>query len=159
MIKTMNGRKKIYIKTFGGFDVYVNERMIYFPNVKAKELLAYLVDQKGEEKDLLQISQTLYEDTNADDALNAARVSFHRLKKILEEYGVDYIILNVKKKNRRGVYKLIEDEVECDYYEFTNCQKFHFFHGAYMPEYSWAEYTQASLMNYFNRTSPKTVYG
>ena len=30
----------IFIKTFDGFDVYVNGKMVYFPSSKAKEMLA-----------------------------------------------------------------------------------------------------------------------
>lgn len=121
--------------------------MIYFPNTKAKELLAYLVDQRGAEKDLLQISEVLYEDANTENALNAARVSYHRLKKILQEYEIDCIILNVKRKNKRCAYSLVEYMVECDYYNLGKRHNNQMFHGAYMPEYSWAEYTQAALVN------------
>ena len=37
----------IHIKTFGAFDVYVDDRPISFKLAKAKELLAYLVDKQG----------------------------------------------------------------------------------------------------------------
>ena len=38
---------KIFVKTFDGFDVYVNGRLIYFPSSKAKEMLAVLVEKRG----------------------------------------------------------------------------------------------------------------
>ena len=45
----MNQREEmdIFIKTFGGFDVFVNRERIYFSSEKAKEMLAILVDRRG----------------------------------------------------------------------------------------------------------------
>ena len=34
---------KVYVKTFGGFDLYYQGELIYFSSSKAKELLAILV--------------------------------------------------------------------------------------------------------------------
>ena len=46
-----DGRKvknvDIFIKTFDGFDVYVNGKMVYFPSSKAKEMLAIMVEKRG----------------------------------------------------------------------------------------------------------------
>lgn len=36
--------ERIFVKTFDGFDVYVNGKLIYFPSSKAKEMLAVLVE-------------------------------------------------------------------------------------------------------------------
>ena len=38
---------KVYVKTFGGFDLYYRGELIYFSSSKAKELLAVLVDWRG----------------------------------------------------------------------------------------------------------------
>ena len=45
---------KIFVKTFDGFDVYVNGRLIYFPSSKAKEMLAVLVEKRGSSVSLSQ---------------------------------------------------------------------------------------------------------
>ena len=34
------GERRVYVKTFDGFDVYVDGRIVYFPSGKAKEMLA-----------------------------------------------------------------------------------------------------------------------
>ena len=47
---------KIFVKTFDGFDVYVNGRLIYFPSSKAKEMLAVLVEKKGKNEGLSQVA-------------------------------------------------------------------------------------------------------
>ena len=41
------GNVTIFIKTFDGFDVYVNGKMVYFPSSKAKEMLAIMVEKRG----------------------------------------------------------------------------------------------------------------
>ena len=52
---------KIFVKTFDGFDVYVNGRLIYFPSSKAKEMLAVLVEKRGSSVSLSQMTYLLYE--------------------------------------------------------------------------------------------------
>ena len=39
--------KRIRATTFGNFDVFVDDVMVKFPNARAKELLAYLIDRRG----------------------------------------------------------------------------------------------------------------
>ncbi|MCQ2355388.1 MAG: response regulator, partial [Clostridia bacterium] len=39
--------KKIRVKCFGDFEVYVGEKLLNFSRVKSKEVFAYLVDRKG----------------------------------------------------------------------------------------------------------------
>ena len=51
--------EKVYIKTFGGFDLYYRGKEIDFSNAKAKELLAVLVDQGGREVSLHEMAQIL----------------------------------------------------------------------------------------------------
>ena len=51
----------IFIKTFDGFDVYVNGKMVYFPSSKAKEMLAIMVEKRGSSVSLSQMTYLLYE--------------------------------------------------------------------------------------------------
>ena len=39
--------KRVYFRTFGRFDMFVDGRAVYFENAKAKELLALCVDRRG----------------------------------------------------------------------------------------------------------------
>ena len=39
--------KKIRVKCFGDFEVYVGEKLLNFSRVKSKEVFAYLIDRKG----------------------------------------------------------------------------------------------------------------
>ena len=49
----------IFIKTFDGFDVYVNGKMLYFPSSKAKEMLAIMVEKRGSSVSLSQMTYLL----------------------------------------------------------------------------------------------------
>ena len=40
-------KKRVQIRTFGRFDVFIDEKVVIFKNTKAKELLALCVDRKG----------------------------------------------------------------------------------------------------------------
>lgn len=38
---------RVEVRTFGGFDLYVNGRLVTFLKARCKELLAFLVDKQG----------------------------------------------------------------------------------------------------------------
>ena len=40
-------KKRVYIRTFGRFDLFIDGKAVYFSNTKAKELLALCVDHRG----------------------------------------------------------------------------------------------------------------
>ena len=46
----------VEIRTFGGFDVFADGRMVTFKQKKCKELLAVLVDKEGEGMSRAEIS-------------------------------------------------------------------------------------------------------
>lgn len=54
--------RRIQIKTFGGFDLYVDGRPVTFGRTKAKELLACLVDRRGLSVTTGEACAVLFED-------------------------------------------------------------------------------------------------
>ena len=70
----------IFIKTFDGFDVYVNGKMLYFPSSKAKEMLAIMVEKRGSSVSLSQMTYLLYENIEERTAKNNLRVVYYRLR-------------------------------------------------------------------------------
>lgn len=64
--------EKVYIKTFGGFDLYYRGKEIDFSNAKAKELLAVLVDQGGREISLHEMAQILSDGEDDETARQAS---------------------------------------------------------------------------------------
>lgn len=142
MYKNISG--KVYIKTFDGFDLYQDGKMVYFSSAKAKELLAFLVDRKGRFVPLSQLAENLFE--NEKDIRKAKRLvhtAFNRLTKTLKSYEIEDIL-----KRGRGVYAVDCSRILCDSYEMEARTEgsSNFFLGEYMPEYSWAEVTLSNLL-------------
>ena len=134
----MNQREEmdIFIKTFGGFDVFVNRERIYFSSEKAKEMLAILVDRRGSSVTLSQMAWLLYEQSPEQIAKNNLRVIYYRLKKILKDWGIENILIK-----KRGSYAVNAGSFTCDLYEFIEGSPafVHSFLGNYMPGYAWGK--------------------
>lgn len=140
---------KVYVKTFGGFDLYYKGELIYFSNGKAKELLAVLVDWRGKAVTLSHLAGLL-SDGERDEAAakQAVHLAWHRLKQTLKQYGIEKIVIK-----GRGTYAINKDKIVCDSYDMVRQVKgaSNYFVGEYMPEYSWAEVTLSSLIrDYFD---------
>ena len=101
--------EKVYIKTFGGFDLYYRGKEIDFSNAKAKELLAVLVDQGGREISLHEMAQILSDGEDDETARQAVHVAWSRLKKTLVSYGLGDIV-----RKGRGFYALNRRRIRCD---------------------------------------------
>jgi len=136
---------KIYIRTFGYFDVFVDEKPIAFRNKKSKELFALLVDRRGGYVSSEEAISFLWE----EEAVNSVTLSRYRkvalrLKNILEEYGISNIVDAVDGKRR-----IVLEKVQCDLYDYLS-EKEEFsqlFKGSYLTNYSWGENTLGELIN------------
>ena len=142
------GNVTIFIKTFDGFDVYVDGKMVYFPSSKAKEMLAIMVEKRGSSVSLSQMTYLLYENVKESTAKNNLRVVFYRLRMSLMEYGIEQILIK-----KRGSYAVDTGQFVCDFYEFIkgNPEFISLFSGSYMPEYFWAEDMLPYLKNLYRK--------
>lgn len=136
-------QKKIVIRTFGYFDVFVNDNPIAFRNKKAKELLALLVDRRGGYVSSEEAIGFLWE----NEAVNSVTLSRYRkealrLKNTLEEYGISSIMESVDGKRR-----IIPERVQCDLFDYLSGKNTSAFKGSYLTNYSWAEKTLGELLN------------
>ena len=137
---------KVFIKTFGYFDVFVDGAPIMFRSGKAKELLALLVDRQGGTVNTEQIICTLWEDRPNDEATqNLCCKTAKTLKQELKKYGVEEMLVV-----NRSMKRVNTEFFTCDLYELlkeeTLAKKQ--FVGDYMLEYSWAEERMAALSKY-----------
>ena len=136
---------KVTIRTFGYFDIFVNDKPIAFRNKKAKELLALLVDRRGGYVTSEQAIGYLWENEPASTVTLARyRKEALRLKNTLEEFGIGHILESVDGKRR-----IIPEHVDCDLYgylagkeEYTGA-----FKGSYLTDYGWGEMTLGELMS------------
>ena len=134
-------RSRVFVRTFGFFDVFVDGMPIYFRGAQAKELMALLVDRRGGLLSPEEAISRLWEDAPADKTTLARyRKVAMRLKQSLEEAGIADII-----ESRNGRRRCLPDRFRCDYYNFLEDSGDRSFTGAYMSNYSWGEGTLAEL--------------
>ena len=118
--------KRIVIRTFGYFDIFVDGETIPFSCKKAKELLALLVDSTEKRiKDKF-------------------RKVVKELRRTLNAYGIERVLHRVNQESR-----IRTEHVECDLYDYLEDEEKHkkLFKGVYMTNYSWAENTLGTLLN------------
>lgn len=135
--------KKVFIQTFGGFEVFVDGKSVLFKRTKAKELLAYLVDRKGCGVTTKEACAILFEDTPYDQAQkNYFQTIVAELKNTLKQAGVQ----NILQKSRNNL-AINPDAFDCDYYRFMqgDVAAINQYRGDYLLNYSWAEFSVGGL--------------
>ncbi|MPM53665.1 hypothetical protein SDC9_100434 [bioreactor metagenome] len=138
-------RKRIFFRTFGNFDVFIDGKPVPFSSAKAKELLALLVDRKGGILTSEEAFSYLWEDKQYDSSSQSLyRKVIQRLKENLKSSGIEDILLRTKDGRC-----LDRDMFDCDYYRFLNgdADAVKSFTGEYMTNYSWGEFTLAGLIS------------
>lgn len=141
-VKTPGSR--VRIRTFGYFDVFVDDKPIAFRNEKSKELFALLVDRRGGFVSSEEAISFLWEEEPVNSVTLARyRKVALRLKNILEEYGISDIVESVNGKRR-----IVAGRVQCDLYDYLSGQEEYaqLFKGSYLTNYSWGENTLAELI-------------
>lgn len=139
-------KKRIVARTFGYFDLFVDEKPVMFKSAKAKELLAILVDRQGGTVTTDQIIGTLWEDRPNDvSTQNLCCKICKTLQKELDDNGIGDMLITA-----RGVRSIDTSKFECDLYKLLNGNKnvADRYIGEYMMEYSWAEDRAALLDRY-----------
>lgn len=138
-------KKRIFVKAFGNFDVFVDGLPIEFPSTKAKELLAYLVDRNGNVVYSEEGFCLLWEDRCFDkSSASSYRKVLSRLNKALSGAGA-LDMLHIMSRGRA----INKNAVDCDYFSFLEGepQVISNWNGEYMTNYSWGEYTLANLLS------------
>lgn len=134
---------RIHIKTFGAFDVFVDDRPISFKLAKAKEILAYLVDKQGSGVTRAEIFAAVWEDLQYDRRMQKQLdVYIRSLRETLQEYDVSEIM-----EMEKGVLRVRTDTFICDAYLFFSGDSdvINSYRGEYMSSYSWASMTEGIL--------------
>lgn len=133
----------IEIRTFGGFDIYVDGQLVRFGRAKSKELLAYLVDHRGLSVTTGEAYAALFEDAeNTLSGKSYFRTILHEMINTLKKANADEILLK-----GRNSYAIIPEKFDCDYYRFLQGDPIavNAFQNDYMLSYSWAEIRNAEL--------------
>lgn len=140
--------QRVFAKTFGHFDLYVNGQPIMFRSAKAKELLALLIDREGGTVNSDQIIGTLWEDRpNDENTQNLCSKIVRTLKKELSDYQIEDLLIT-----NRGIRRIDKNKLECDLYQLLagDEKAAGNYLGEYMVDYSWAESRMASLEKFLS---------
>lgn len=142
----LSSKPKIVVKTFGYFDVFVEEKPIYFSSSKSKELLALLVDRSGGSVSTENAITMLWPDRDYDETVQSLfRKVLKSLRVALSDAGISEMLIDVR--NQRSVDT---SKFDCDYYRYVKNGKSEAdYRGEYMTGYDWAQNTR----NYLNRLS------
>lgn len=131
-------KPRVRFQCFGNFEVFCDEKPVEFHFRRTKELLAYLVDRNGASCTAQQVLAAAFEDS-------ISRVYLYQLRgdlmQTLETLGVSDII-----DEARGSVAIRRDRVACDYYDYLD-GKTDRKPTEYMTQYSFGEYTLATLLN------------
>lgn len=135
--------RNVEIVTFGQFDLFVNDKPIFFRSSKSKELLAYLVDRRGGTVSTGLGISILWE--NKPYSVSS-RSLYYKVVKSLEEALAEADISHIIIKTKHEIC-LNKNYVECDYYRYLRDKGRHrdLFKGEYMSQYSWGEETLATI--------------
>lgn len=135
--------KKITVKTFGYFDVFVNEKPVFFSSAKSKEFLALLVDRQGGSVSTEQAIAALWPDREYDESVQSLfRKILKSLRTALADAGISDIFIDVR--NQRSVDT---KKFTCDLYTFLENPRANVdtFRGEYMEGYAFARSTAAKI--------------
>ena len=132
-------RNRMRVQTFGNFEVFMDGKPISFKYNKTKEILAYLVDRKGAMCTFAELQAVIFEDSYGHESYMK---SLRRdLLETLESIGCSDAVAQ-----QRGKLGIVPDHLDCDYYDWCDGKRLGIlWHGEYMAQYSWSEYTAGML--------------
>ena len=132
-------RKRIYVQTFGGFNIFCDGKPLTFKRTKAKELFAILVDRRGSPVYTEEGSALVFE----GKPFNATQKSYYRILAAelisgLQRAGIEDIIIKT-----HDCMSVDIKAFECDAYQFLkgDPEAIAKYNGDYMSCYKWAEYS------------------
>ncbi|MBQ6505510.1 MAG: response regulator [Flexilinea sp.] len=134
----------LWVRCFGTFEVFYNQKPLLFGRKKTRELFAYLIDREGGVCTAEEIITDLWEgETDMTAGKDRLRHLVGDLRNTLSSIGMDDILVR-----RSGCLAILRDKVDCDYYRMKdgNMEALNSFAGEYMTQYSWAEATTGQLV-------------
>ncbi len=131
-----DGTKKLNVKCFGNFEVFVDDKAINFSRQKGKELFAYLVCLKGASATRGEICANLFEESNEKKSFEHLKKAVQSLKKDLSTYHFEDVLVH-----SRNAYSVNTNLIKCDYYDYLdrNPEAKKLYRGEFVKQYSWAE--------------------
>lgn len=142
LIARQNAR--IFVQTFGGFDVFIGQTAVMFRNAKAKELFALCIDRRGGTVSIYEAIDHLWPDRSCDEKTKRLyRKAVAAIHATFRSYGVPELFRSV-----RGGCMACISGIKCDYYSFLDqpLQYLPRLSGEYMKDYEWSEKTMGQIV-------------
>lgn len=140
---TSKPAKRVFIRTFGNFEVFVDGHPVRIHRSKSKEILAFLVDKRSTGVTTAELEAGIWEDADGGKDRRAyIHVLITGIRRAMEAVGVDNLLI------RNGSEISLNDDVfDCDLYQLLDGdpKARQQYTGQYLPRYSWAETTAAYL--------------
>lgn len=123
--------KRMTVKCFGNFEVFVDGNPLKFQRSKSKELFAYLVDREGATANINELNAVLWE----EDHKSYLRNLIADIQQTLKAVGCSDVFFK-----RHNECCIDPNKIECDAYEYkrNNPDAVRAYRGEYMIQYSWA---------------------
>ena len=121
----------LFVRTFDGFDCFVDGKIVNFSSAKAKELFALLVAYNGNSLTMTDAINHLWENANVEKAKVLYRNAVFRLRKTLKDLGVDCVGYG------RAVLTLDKTHIACDYWDFLRTGG-DAYRGEFCKSYDWS---------------------
>lgn len=136
-------KNRVYIQTFGDFEIFVDGEPVAFKYTRTKEVVAVLVNNRGAQTTNGEIIASLWEDDgDPEKKLSYLRNLRQDLQNTFKRLRLDGII-----SKQRGSMSILPDRIECDLYDWLDKKKEskYQYTGDYMNQYSWPEFFHAEL--------------
>ncbi len=142
----MNAR--ITVQTFGDFELFIDGKPVMFGRSKSKELLAYLVEKRGNTVSRTQAFADLYEDKEYDRSMQKQFDNVIRnLRDVLKKCNAEKIFVL-----ERASMRIKPELIDCDMYRFLDgdMDAINAYRGEYMNQYSWSNLSEAYATRIMN---------
>ena len=135
--------RRVEVKTFGNFDVFVDGSKVRFSRTKAKELLACLVDRRGIRMTRADAFRVLWdEEEYSRPKQKILDVIIRNLRSTLEENRIGDVL-----ELEQGTLRIVPEKLDCDYYRLLRGERdaVREYQGEYMSAYPWASGTEGAI--------------
>ena len=119
------------VKTFDGFDCFVDGKLVMFTSAKSKELFALLIAYNGNSLTMTDAITHLWENSDIEKAKILYRNAVFRLRKTLSDIGVGCVGFG------RALLTLDKSQIDCDYWDFLQSGA-GAYHGEFCKCYGWS---------------------
>ena len=126
-----NKASVLTVKTFGGFDCFIDGELVSFSSNKSKELFALLIALNGNSLSMNQAISSLWPDKDLERAKKLYRDAVWRLRATLSDIHFECVNF------ARALLTLDRANIECDYYDFLSGKEV-FYGGLFLPSYDWS---------------------